>query len=141
MAKRDWLALGFAPVLAASMLVGLACGGDDDDDTTSTPQSGATTPASNGGSADTPAATVPEGAPEVDQDGLAFKPSELTVKTGEAVYFKNSETAIHTVDINGKNESGTMKKGDVFTFTFDTPGEYKITCEFHPQMKATITVE
>lgn len=138
MTKRNWLALGFAPVLAVSVVVGLACGGDDDDDS-----NGGTTATSQATTANatTPAASVPEGAPEVDQDNLAFKPTSLKVKAGEAVYFKNSETAIHTVDINGNNESGTMKKGDVFTYTFDAPGEYKITCEFHPQMKATITVE
>ena len=63
------------------------------------------------------------------------------MKVGDIVYFKNSETALHTVTIEGKNESGNMKKDAVFTWTPKTAGEYKITCDFHPQMKATITVE
>lgn len=84
---------------------------------------------------------LPDGAPRIDQDNLTFKPSSLTVQTGEAVYFTNSETARHTVTIEGENESGDMRRGDVFSFTFATPGEYKITCDYHPQMRATITVE
>ena len=77
----------------------------------------------------------------VDQDSLKFIPTSLKVKVGDIVYFKNSETALHTVTIEGKNESGNMKKDAVFTWTPKTAGEYKITCDFHPQMKATITVE
>ena len=84
---------------------------------------------------------VPDGVPFVDQDSLKFIPTSLKVKVGDIVYFKNSETALHTVTIEGKNESGNMKKDAVFTWTPKTAGEYKITCDFHPQMKATITVE
>ena len=151
MAQRNWKMLAFAPVLAVGLVAGFACGGGDDDSgdsgSSNTPpavatQAGgsATTPATNGNGGST-TSEVPDGAPLVDQEGLAFKPGELTVKAGEKVYFKNSETAVHTVDINGKNESGTMKRNDVFVYTFDAPGKYNITCEYHPQMKATITVE
>ncbi len=83
---------------------------------------------------------IPAGAPFIDQDNLRFIPTELTVKAGEKVYFKNSETALHTVTINGTDESGNMKKNDIFIWEFPSPGEYKITCEYHPQMKSTITV-
>lgn len=84
---------------------------------------------------------VPADAPWMDQRGLAFMPGEITAEAGEAVYFTNGESAIHTVDINGENESGVMDRDDVFTWTFDEPGEYEITCEFHPQMNATVSVE
>lgn len=84
--------------------------------------------------------SVPEGAPYVDQHSLKFIPNALTAKPGETVYFVNSEAAIHTVTINGKNESGTMNRNDLFEFAFQEPGTYKITCDFHAQMKATITV-
>ena len=84
---------------------------------------------------------VPDGAPYVDQDGLRFHPTSLKVAASETVYFKNSESALHTVAINGKNESGAMKRDAIYTWTPAEPGEYKISCEFHPQMKATITVE
>jgi plastocyanin len=83
---------------------------------------------------------LPDGAHQVDQHGLKFDPSELSVDALETVYFTNSETALHTVTINGENESGEMERGDVFSFTFPEAGEYAITCDYHPQMKATITV-
>lgn len=115
------LAIAALAPVAAFVLV--ACGGGGD---SSTPPERPT--------------QVPADVPFIDQDNLKFSPTSLTVKTGEEVWFVNSETALHTVTINGTNESGNMKKGETFTFTFPTAGEYKITCDFHPQMKATITV-
>ena len=117
--------LGAGTLLAVALLAG-ACGGGDDDEATGRATS---------------VAGVPDGAAYVDQDGLKFNPSSLTVSGGEPVFFKNSETTVHTVTINGKNESGTMKADQVFEWTPPGPGEYKITCEFHPQMKATLTVQ
>ncbi|MEO8538350.1 MAG: cupredoxin domain-containing protein [bacterium] len=84
---------------------------------------------------------IPDGAAFIDQNGLKFSPSTLSVAAGEVVYFKNSETTVHTVTVNGKNESGTMKNDQVFQFTPPAPGEYKITCDFHAQMKSTLTVK
>ena len=115
--------------LFGAMLFGAACGGDSDD---------------SGGEAlalATGVEGVTDGSPFVDQDSLKFKPKAIVVPTGEEIYFKNSESAIHTVTIDGDNESGTMKHDDVFQWTPPGPGVYKITCDFHPQMKATITVE
>ena len=127
--------------LASVALLGLAaaCGGGD---SKATPTSAAipTSPASGSPAAAASAGAIPAGAPEIDQAELAFKPDKLTVKAGEKVYFKNSESALHTVTINGKNESGNMKKGDVFSWTPAAAGTYKVNCDFHPQMNATITV-
>ncbi|MBE0609128.1 MAG: cupredoxin domain-containing protein [Dehalococcoidia bacterium] len=122
-------------VASAALVAGVtaACGGGDDDDSGNGTVAATATTSTQ--------VTVPEGAPVIDQDKLKFIPGELKVKVGEKVYFTNSETALHTVDINGKNESGNMKKGDVFTVEFPTAGEYKVTCTYHPQMKATIIVE
>lgn len=110
------LLLGPAAVLA---FVATACGGGD--------------PAPN--------PNVPEGAPHIDQDNLNFKPNKLTVPAGVEIYFTNSETALHTVSLDGENLSGDMRKGAVFTHAFEEPGEYRITCLYHPQMRSTITVE
>jgi plastocyanin len=125
-------AIPAALLLAA---VGVACGGGDDTSKTANTTTAGTAP---GQSAVT---TVPAGAPLIDQENLTFKPSKLTVKVGEKVYFMNSESAIHTVNINGKNISGNMKKGSIVVWTFSQAGQYKITCDYHPQMNATITVE
>ena len=89
----------------------------------------------------TAVAGVPDGAAFVDQDGLKFQPGSLTASANEVVFFKNSESTVHTVTINGTNESGTMSRDEVFEWAPPAPGVYKVTCDFHPQMKATLTVE
>lgn len=94
-----------------------------------------------GGGPAVPDTRVPDGAPFIDQRSLAFKPDNVRTKAGEQVYFKNSETAIHTVTTNGKNASGSMTKNELFVWTPPAAGSYRITCDFHPQMRATVTVE
>ena len=91
------------------------------------------------GSTAAPGLTVPAGAPQVDQQDSAFKPARLTASVGETIYFLNRDSAIHNVKINGKDISGRMKKGDVVAWTGSVPGEYKLSCDYHP-MKATITL-
>ena len=94
------------------------------------------------GSAEKPdfSGQVPEGAAHVNQDGLRFKPNELTIAAGETVYFTNSESAVHNVTLDGEDLSGTMRKGDVFAYSFFDAGEYGLSCTFHPQMKVTVSV-
>ncbi len=84
---------------------------------------------------------IPAGAPLLDQDNLAFIPEELSVSAGSPVYIKNSEAAVHTVTIEGKNVSGVMRKDDMLAWIPPSPGTYRITCDYHPQMRATITAE
>ncbi|MCC7362831.1 MAG: cupredoxin domain-containing protein [Dehalococcoidia bacterium] len=136
--RTTWLALGLAPALAAT-LVFAACGGDDDDTTDSTSTTQATGTATSGNSDEI--TEVPEGAPLIDQDNLKFIPTSLEVAVGTKVYFKNSETAIHTVTVDGKNITGNMRKDDIYVWTPNAAGSYKLTCDFHPQMKATVTVK
>ena len=132
-------------VVALSLALGTAaCGGGASNTGVVTTAPGAKTASSSGA---TPAATASSSsadqtaAAEIDQRNLTFTPNKVTVKVGERVRFKNSEDVIHTVDINGKNISGNMKKGDVVYWTAPKAGTYKVTCDYHPQMNATITVE
>ena len=139
MSRTHWRTATLALTSLALLGLAAACGGNDK---SSTPTSAAipTSSASNSPAATTGAGAIPAGAPEIDQDGLAFKPDKLTVKSGEKVYVKNSESALHTVTINTKNESGNMKKGDIFVWQAPAAGTYTVTCDFHPQMNAKITV-
>lgn len=144
--QRSWLWVAMGPVLAVGLLSGIACGGGDDDDAENTPAPAATTASGGATTAATTASgdkitEVPAGAPMVDQDNLTFKPDTLKAKANEKIYFKNSETAIHTVTIDTKNISGNMRKGDIVTWSAGKAGTYKVTCDYHPQMKATITIE
>ncbi|MGH7752127.1 MAG: cupredoxin domain-containing protein [Gemmatimonadales bacterium] len=120
---------GFAAIgstVVALVLAAAACGGGGDDD-------GAEGPAAD-------CTPVSSDAAHVDQDNLKFSPSELCVVTGQEITFKNSESAIHTVSLDKENLSGTMKQGDEFRWTAAEAGTYQFTCDFHPQMKASISV-
>lgn len=83
---------------------------------------------------------TPVANPVIDQESLAFKPNAVAVRVGGTVTFRNAETAIHTVNVDGENVSGEMERDDTFDYTFDSVGTYEITCDYHAQMKATISV-
>lgn len=126
--------LALLPIAGVAVLLLGACGGGDGTSSDSPTSTASIVEGSRTG-------RIPQGAPEVDQDNLQFKPGSLDVKAGDKVYFKNSETAIHTVTINGTNVSATMKQNDIVEWTVPAPGVYRVTCDFHPQMKATLTAQ
>jgi len=70
---------------------------------------------------------------------FAFVPAQLTVDRGTRVTWTNEDTATHTVKGSGF-ESGSLGRGQTFSYTFDTPGVYSYTCSFHPTMQGQITV-
>ncbi|WP_026229198.1 cupredoxin domain-containing protein [Paraburkholderia atlantica] len=71
-----------------------------------------------------------------------FTPTELTVKAGTTVTWKNLDGEPHTVvnDV-GLFRSAALDQDDTYQFKFDKPGVYKIFCGIHPNMRATITVQ
>jgi plastocyanin len=72
----------------------------------------------------------------------AFSPKSVTVSVGDNVRWDNKSSASegHTVTGDGL-DSGTLKKGDSYTFKFKHTGTYKYDCSFHPDMKGTVTVK
>jgi len=132
--------LRFAGVALATLAlaVGVACGSDNEGSTPTAAPQLETKPGDATRSA-VPAAHTGHAA-EIDQQEMMFVPARVSVKVGETVLIKNSETTIHTGNINGKNITGNMKKGDSTAWTAKAPGEYAVTCDYHPQMKATISV-
>ncbi|MGH2611037.1 MAG: cupredoxin domain-containing protein [Tepidiformaceae bacterium] len=145
MRLRRWSAVAIGG-LALSGLALVSCGDDDDDDiddvlgATETAGSGSDETATGTSGGDT-SGQVPAGAPLIEQEDLQFNPDELEVSSGETVYFMSLDTALHTVNVNGQNESGDMHQGDVFEWDPPRAGEYEISCDFHPDMQATITVD
>ena len=83
---------------------------------------------------------VPEGAPFVAQDGLAFSPGALRVRAGERIYFWNGETAVHNLVFDGGARSPDMAAGDMFVWRFTEAGEHAVTCDYHPQMRLRVVV-
>jgi hypothetical protein len=79
----------------------------------------------------------------MDQFSKAFVPETLFVRVGQPVTFKNSEDQLHNVAIvRSRTGRGVMNvsqnQGDVHTHTFDQVGEYEVSCDVHPGMRAMI---
>jgi plastocyanin len=124
--------------VALLLVTGVACGGSN---TGASPGSTPQVQTKSGSAKNAPkTASDVKAAAEIDQKNLTFIPGQVNVKVGDTVLIKNSESAIHTGNINGKNITGNMQKGDSVAWTALAPGEFKVTCDYHPQMKATIVV-
>jgi plastocyanin len=85
--------------------------------------------------------TAASAAATVDIADFTFKPETLTVKAGTKVTWINHDVAPHTATASGGFDTGTLKKGDRKTITLSKAGTYAYVCQFHPFMKATVTVK
>lgn len=76
---------------------------------------------------------------------MAFFPNNLPVKVGTTVKWTNSavDEIDHTVTANDRSfDSGVVKPGVSFSYTFETAGTFQYVCSLHPeQMRATVRVE
>ena len=73
-----------------------------------------------------------------------FARQALTIKVGQTVKWINEDSAPHTVTTTSgpaKFDSGTLQKGDSWSYTFTKPGTYKYYCAVHPDMKASVTAQ
>ena len=78
---------------------------------------------------------------EVSLAGRAFNPAVLEVTVGDTVTWINDDDTEHTVTaFEGAFDSGELAEGASFSFTFDSPGEYRYRCLFHSEMQGTIIV-
>jgi len=61
-----------------------------------------------------------------------FTPAQLTVKVGTTVVWTSEDNAPHTVTADdGSFDSGNLKKGDTFKFTFTKAGKFLYYCAYH----------
>jgi plastocyanin len=80
--------------------------------------------------------------PKVLIKDFMFTPMSLTVKAGTTVKWVNMDDEPHNViSDTGVFRSGGFDTNDSFSYKFDKPGTYHITCSIHPRMVATIVVE
>ena len=76
----------------------------------------------------------------------SFSPTSLTIDPGTTVRWVNNGSAIHTVtsgtrnNANGIFNSGDMRNGDSFEFTFTNSGTFDYHCTYHLGMDGTIVV-
>jgi plastocyanin len=129
-----WLALLFACMALGLVVAG--CGDDDDDD------------GGGGGGAATeqPADDVGGGGgggAEVQMEGIAFNPAEVTIAAGDTVTWTNNDSVGHDVtgDAFESGEAGGLGQGDTFEHTFEEAGTFDYVCTVHPGMEGTVTVE
>ena len=73
--------------------------------------------------------------------------ADLTVGVGTTVTWTEEDITGHTTTSGSRGlfdgigwDSGTLKQGDSFSYTFTEVGTFPYTCEIHPTMNATVTV-
>lgn len=76
-----------------------------------------------------------------------FSFGTVEADVGEDVVFSNGDAVPHTVTSGTPDapsdafDSGVFGSGQVFTTSFDRPGEYELYCSLHPQMTGTVIVD
>ncbi len=78
----------------------------------------------------------------VEMQGLEFSPARLAIQAGDTVTWVNADVLAHTTTAaDGSWDSGSLSKGDAWSFTFDGAGEFDYDCTFHPTMRGVVIVE
>ena len=65
----------------------------------------------------------------------------VTVKKGGTVSWGNLDTLEHTITGDkGGPDSNSLKKGEIYSYKFDTVGTFAYHCKLHPEMTAVVIV-
>ena len=93
----------------------------------------------------------PENARSVTIKNFEFAPPTVSIAAGGTVRWINADVANHQISTgvaegnrsrpDGRVSSPLLFRGDEFSATFPTPGEYPYYCRVHPFMRATIVVK
>ena len=92
----------------------------------------------------TPRACPPQDQPPVmDQVGLVFGPELLFVRTEQPVEFHNSDDTLHNVHVSHEDTrepafNVAIPTGGSYMYTFRRDGFYRVGCDIHPAMAASI---
>ena len=81
--------------------------------------------------------------PIMDQAGLMFGPELLLVRTGYPVEFRNSDDTLHNVRVSHEETRTSafnvaIPTGEAYTYTFERDGFYRVGCDIHPAMAASV---
>ena len=95
-----------------------------------------------GGSGAPRACEIQSESGRVQLEDFAFRPSCLQAPPDGVIRLENTGDAPHTftvegTDVNVNVDAGSSGEADLGTVD---PGTYAVTCTFHPQMEATVTV-
>lgn len=105
--------------------------------------------ATNAGAQETKQVQIAKNSDDAD-NGKFYVPKNLTVTVGTTVEWTNLDDAQHTVTDGTLTcvgecwgrifDSGVMKEGKKFSYTFNESGTFHYLCAFYPFMAGTITV-
>ena len=81
--------------------------------------------------------------PVMDQQGLSFNPELLLVRTGQPVEFRNNDDTLHNVHVSHEETrepafNVAIPTGGAYAYTFARDGFYRVGCDIHPAMAASI---
>jgi plastocyanin len=116
-----------------------SCGGGG------SPSAPATTPTANPTPTPTPASTATADLVITivgDIGGMSFSPAAATVRVGQTVAWRNSDTDFHTATQDARRfDTGTLARGATSApLAMTTAGAMTYHCTFHPDMVGTLTV-
>lgn len=83
---------------------------------------------------------APDNTAQVTIADFAFGPSRTEVDAGQQVEWTNTDSAGHTVKLDGVESSGVVKTDEGFAHTFTEPGAIDYRCELHSDMTGTVVV-
>jgi plastocyanin len=99
-------------------------------------------PACEGEGAPPKACTDPIGATTVELADFAFRPDCLSADPEATIRLENTGDAPHTFTVTGTDVDVSVDAGasDEASLSGVEPGTYAVTCTYHPQMVASLTV-
>ena len=81
---------------------------------------------------------------KIDQKNREFSETEITIKPGEKVVFKNADDVTHNVFSNSKVNPFAIKiqaPGSSSVIAFADEGVTDVRCAIHPKMKLRVIVK
>lgn len=90
-----------------------------------------------------PAADASLTTDKISIQSFAFLPGITRVKVGATVTWTNLDSIGHTVTVDSGTgpSSGTLQRGQSYSYTFTQAGSYAYHCSIHPEMRGTIVVQ
>ena len=87
----------------------------------------------------------PDDPVQMDQLGMEFLPPVLLANVGQPVHFHNSEDILHNVRVYNIDTLETAFNistpiGGTYEHYFDIAGTYRVACDIHPAMGASVVV-
>jgi plastocyanin len=81
---------------------------------------------------------------EINQQDRHFSQTEITIKVGDTISFKNSDEVTHNVFSTTPGMEFDLHRqapGASSTIPFNKPGDAEVDCSIHPRMKLLVHVK